>query len=113
MREKIAPSLGPLIGGLLLVVSGAVGRSELKSYRLQDVLQSFGAISSGQLMAAIGLTILGYGAMTGYDTLGGLLLNPGAGLLSRKPEYSATLCVSAARFPVSGGADCDRSNPGF
>lgn len=69
MREKVASYVGLLIGTLLLIVSIVVVRGELKSYSLQDVLQSFRAISGGRLAIASGLTALGYGAMTGYDAL--------------------------------------------
>lgn len=69
MREKAASYAGLLIGTLLLIVSIVVVRGELKSYSLQDLLQSFSAIAGGRLAIASGLTALGYGAMTGYDAL--------------------------------------------
>ncbi|MGI8935643.1 MAG: hypothetical protein ACR2FS_16380 [Phormidesmis sp.] len=69
MREKATAYVGPLMGMFLLLVAVAVMRHELKSYSIQDVLQSFSMIAGGQVAIASALTALGYGAMTGYDAL--------------------------------------------
>lgn len=69
MQKKILSYLGPAIAILLLLVSVVVITGELKNYSLQDVAQSFGAISTGQIGMAIALTFFGFLAMTGYDAL--------------------------------------------
>lgn len=42
---------------------------ELKTYHLRDILNAFKSIPSGHLAAAVGLTMLSYAVMTGYDAL--------------------------------------------
>ena len=69
MRKKLLSYLGPAFAIFLLVVSIAVIRKELKDYSLQDIQQSLGAISATRRWLALAFTALGYGVMTGYDTL--------------------------------------------
>ena len=69
LRKKLLSYLGPAFAGCLLLVSIAVIRQELEGYSLQDIQQSLGAISVRQRWLAVAFTALGYGAMTGYDTL--------------------------------------------
>ncbi len=69
MRKKLLSCLGPAFAIALLIASITVIRQELKSYTFQDIQQSFSAISTTQRWLAVAFTAIGYGAMTGYDTL--------------------------------------------
>ena len=69
LKKKLLSYLGTAFAIFLLVASVAVIRQELKSYSLQDVIQSLQAISVTQRWLAVLFTAMGYGAMTGYDGL--------------------------------------------
>lgn len=69
MLKKLAQNFGSLFGALLLVLSLWAISNELRAYNYRDVLKGLAAIPASQLVWAVGLTCLGYLAMTGYDTL--------------------------------------------
>lgn len=62
-----------LTSGLFAVVLFGLSmwaiQQELQKYRLQDIEQSILTLPSGALWSAIGLTVLNYIMLTGYDTL--------------------------------------------
>ena len=67
MKKKISTFLGLAIAVFLLIVSFTVLRDQIQNYRLADIQRSFSNISTAQIVASLGFTLLGYGAMTGYD----------------------------------------------
>jgi len=69
MRQRILASLGPLMGGLLLVAALVLLRRELGAYQLGDLERHIAALPTGTFAAALGLTLAGYLTLTGYDTL--------------------------------------------
>jgi uncharacterized membrane protein YbhN (UPF0104 family) len=69
-------SLLPLgVGIILLVLSIAIIRQELRAYSLEDIWRSITHIPKSRLLGAMGLTILGYLSMSGYDWLGFRYIN--------------------------------------
>ncbi len=66
MLRKI---LGPGLSLFLFAAAAWLLHSELKTYHLRDILQALEAISGLHLWLAVGLTILSYALMTGYDVL--------------------------------------------
>ena len=69
MLKKLVQNSSSLFGVLLLVVSLWAISNELRAYNYRDVLNGLAAIPFSRLFWGVGLTCLGYGAMTGYDTL--------------------------------------------
>ena len=69
VKQRFLAALGPLLGILLVTSSVVVLRHELQSYHLRDVLGHLREIPLRGLAAALVLTVLGYLALTGYDTL--------------------------------------------
>lgn len=67
--RKLLHNLSPLFGFLLLALSLWAISSELREYTYRDIFNSLAAIPPSRLGLGIGLTSLGYLAMTGYDTL--------------------------------------------
>ena len=67
MKQKISTLLGLAIAVFLLAVSFTVLRDQIQDYRLADIQRSFSNISNSQIAASFAFTLLGYGAMTGYD----------------------------------------------
>lgn len=68
--KRLRDLLPPLVGVILLVLSIAIIRQELKAYSFQDIWRSLTLIYKKRLLGAIWLTVLGYLSMTGYDWLG-------------------------------------------
>ena len=66
MMRKI---LGPGLSLILFAAAVWLLHSELRAYHLRDILHAFDAITGAQLWAAVGLAILSYAVMTGYDVL--------------------------------------------
>jgi len=66
MLRKI---VGPVLSLILFAVAVWLLHRELSTYHLADILQAFAAIPGAHLWAAVGLTILSYVVMTGYDLL--------------------------------------------
>ena len=66
MLRKI---IGPVLSLILFAAAAWLLHHELKTYDLTDILRDFAAIPGTHLWAAVGLTILSYIAMTGYDLL--------------------------------------------
>lgn len=69
MFKKLLQNFSSLFGLLLLILSLWAISNELKAYNYRDVLSGLAAIPTNRLGWGIGLTCLGYLAMTGYDTL--------------------------------------------
>lgn len=69
MLKKLLQNFSSLLGFLLLALSLWAISNELREYNYRDVLSSLTAIPRSSLTLGIGLTSLGYLAMTGYDTL--------------------------------------------
>ena len=69
-------NLLPLVVGIiLLVLSIAIMRQELRAYSFGDIWHSITHIPKIRLLGAMGLTTLGYLSMTGYDWLGFRYIN--------------------------------------
>jgi phosphatidylglycerol lysyltransferase len=66
----LAQRLIPLISVLLLGLALFVVYREVQAYGLAELRRSIGAISAANLLGALGLTLLGYFLLTGYDWLG-------------------------------------------
>ena len=69
MRQHLQRLAGPILSVVLFAAAIWILHRELRSYHLKDILHALGAISSGRLWAAAGLTGLSYAVMTGYDAL--------------------------------------------
>jgi phosphatidylglycerol lysyltransferase len=69
MKQKVLHSLGPLFGLLLFVAALWVLHHELSAYHLHDILRRLRELSANRLSLALGLTVVSYLVMTGYDTL--------------------------------------------
>ena len=68
-RERLARWIGPLIGLVLLIVAAVALERELAGANLEDILAHVRAVPARHAAAAIGLTVAGYVALTGYDAL--------------------------------------------
>jgi phosphatidylglycerol lysyltransferase len=69
IRRKITHTIGPLLGLLLFAIALFVLHKELKNYSYHDMIRSLEEIPAIRLYVALGLTILNYLVMTGYDYL--------------------------------------------
>ena len=61
--------LGPVLSVILFTAAVWLLHGELKAHHLDDILKAFDSIPAARMWAAIGLTILSYAIMTGYDAL--------------------------------------------
>jgi uncharacterized membrane protein YbhN (UPF0104 family) len=68
--KRLLNLLPSLLGIILLILSVGIIRQELRAYSFQDIWQSLTIIPTDRLLGAMGLTVLGYLSMTGYDWLG-------------------------------------------
>ena len=62
-------TVGPVLSLILFAAAVWLLHHELRNYDLADILRAFAAIPGARLWAAVGLTILSYIVMTGYDLL--------------------------------------------
>src|SRR5918911_3465788 len=69
MRRRLAQFLGPVLALAIFAVALLALRHELRNYHLHDITRSVLALPLHRVLAAIGLTALGYFVLTGYDTL--------------------------------------------
>ncbi len=69
MKQRFLTALGPLLGLTLLAVAVVVLRHEFQVYQLRDILGNLRDIPARRLGTALLFTLLGYLALTGYDTL--------------------------------------------
>jgi len=69
MKRKILHSLTPLFGLLLFAVALWVLHHELRVYHLHDIMRHLRELPPHRLWLALGLTVISYLVMTGYDTL--------------------------------------------
>jgi len=67
--ERLARALGPALGIALFVGAIWILHREIQQYHSGDVLHHLRAIGKPQLALALGLTMLSYVALTGYDWL--------------------------------------------
>lgn len=67
--KRIVPFLKPLLILLVFALALHVLQATLARYRYRDILAYLRSLPGDQVGSAIGLTILGYLVMTGYDTL--------------------------------------------
>ena len=70
MLKKLRLNISSIFSLLLLALSVWAIANELHEYNYHDVLNSITAIPKNRLSWAIGLTVLGYLVMIGYDILG-------------------------------------------
>ena len=69
MKSILRRILGPGISVVLFTAAIWLLHAELKPYHLDDILRAIESIPAARMWAAIGLTILSYVLMTGYDAL--------------------------------------------
>ena len=69
MSERIAAWAGPLAGLALFAFAAVILHRELAEVDYRDVLVHFHAVPASRVVLAFGLTVAGYLALTGYDTL--------------------------------------------
>lgn len=70
MWKNIRFNFGYLLSLLLLALCIWAIANELRAYNYQDILHSLATIPKRRLSWAIGLTMIGYAVMVGYDILG-------------------------------------------
>jgi len=61
--------MGPSLSVILFAAALWLLHSELRNYHLRDILNALESIPAGRLGAAVGLTVLSYAVMAGYDVL--------------------------------------------
>jgi phosphatidylglycerol lysyltransferase len=69
MLKRILRNTGPWFGLLFLTVALWALHKELRAYRYQDILHSLTALPAHSLYVSLGLTLLNYVLMSGYDIL--------------------------------------------
>jgi len=69
MKYLLRKILGPGLSVILFTAAVWLLHGELKTYHLVDILKAIESIPAGRMWMAIGLTILSYAIMTGYDAL--------------------------------------------
>ncbi|MBI2884085.1 MAG: UPF0104 family protein [Candidatus Methylomirabilis oxyfera] len=69
MKWKCLQLFSALLGLVLFMTAIWVLHQELRGYRYDDVALQIGDLRTSRLLFALGLTILDYVVMTGYDTL--------------------------------------------
>ena len=69
MKRRVLHGLGPLFGILFFSVALWILHQELREYHYHDIARHVAEIPHPRLLVALGLTILSYLIMTGYDTL--------------------------------------------
>lgn len=67
MKKRLGSYFGFAVAAFLLIVSSAILHEQIKNYRLADIQRSFSNISSIQIAASLGFTVLGYAAIASYD----------------------------------------------
>lgn len=83
-----------LIGIVLFGVSIWVITQELREHSVEKILESLAAIPAGYVWLAIGLTVLNYVALTGYDTLA-------IRYIQRSLSYEKTALVAVISYAIS------------
>jgi phosphatidylglycerol lysyltransferase len=69
VKSILRKIFGPGLSLILFATAVWLLHRELTAYHLGDILRAFSAIPRSRLWAAVGLTLLSYGVMTGYDKL--------------------------------------------
>ncbi|MCB1035868.1 MAG: bifunctional lysylphosphatidylglycerol flippase/synthetase MprF [Acidobacteria bacterium] len=67
--QRLLFAAGPILGLVLLLLAVWVLRREFRTFRAEDILAQVRSIPPAHLLAALGLTLLGYWILTGYDAL--------------------------------------------
>jgi phosphatidylglycerol lysyltransferase len=67
--QRLLAGIGPALGLVLLVAAASILRREFHQFHLDEILTRLHSIPTGHLLRALGLTVVGYGVLTGYDTL--------------------------------------------
>ena len=68
-KRRLLRALGPLVALALFAAALWVIRRELSAYHYHDILRELHALPAARLWLAVGLTLLNYVVMTGYDAL--------------------------------------------
>jgi len=69
MKSILRRILGPGLSVILFTAAIWLLHGELKAYHFDDIIRAIESIPTARMWAAIGLTILSYALMTGYDAL--------------------------------------------
>ncbi len=67
--KKLVHNIAPLFGLILFLIALWILHHTLKEYHYHDIVRRLEELPSEQLLIALGLTILNYLALTGYDAL--------------------------------------------
>lgn len=67
--KKLLRNIGPWFGLLLFTAALWILHKELKTYRYQDLLHGLATLPTHRLYVGLGLTLLNYVLMSGYDIL--------------------------------------------
>lgn len=94
LGEHVRRAAGPLVGLVLFAAALAILHRELAAYRYHDVMAALGALAPARVALALGLTALGYLALTGYDALG-------LRYLGRRLPYRRTALASFVGYAFS------------
>jgi phosphatidylglycerol lysyltransferase len=94
LAKRLSRIVPILLSVLLFGLSIWAITSELRKYRLQDVVNSLNAIPNEYLLSAIALTLLNYLLLTGYDTLAVKYIN-------QSLAYKHTALVAIISYAIS------------
>lgn len=94
LRSRSTQLFPVLVGTVLFAVSIEVIVQELKEHSAEKILKSLAAIPAVYVWLAIGLTVLNYVALTGYDTLA-------IRYIQRSLPYSKTALVAVISYAIS------------
>lgn len=94
LRFRLAQLFPTLMGIILFGVSIGVIAQELKEHSVQTILESLAAIPAVYVWLAIGLTVLNYITLTGYDTLA-------IRYIHRSLSYRRTALVAVISYAIS------------
>ncbi len=94
--QRLSHWLPSLLGLLLFGASIWAIAQELRGYQLEEILASFAAIPRRNLSLALGLTLLNYITLTGYDALA-------IQYIRRPLPYIKTAIVSVVSYAISNG----------
>ncbi|MBE9118100.1 UPF0104 family protein [Lusitaniella coriacea LEGE 07157] len=93
-RKRISQIIPVLVGLILLNLSVRTISQEVRNYPPGEILKSFTTIPALSIVLAVGLTLLNYVALTGYDTLA-------VRLLRRPLAYRQTALAGGISYAIS------------
>src|SRR5437016_2555968 len=70
MTSRARRALAPLLGVLVFVGALFALHYALRHYRYHDIVRELHQLPRARVLAALGLTLLNYFVLTGYDTVG-------------------------------------------